>query len=60
MSIIKTLEHELACVRRNEHGQCDQKCDRCDLVLPYEEVETAYIKVITILRVCETIKELME
>jgi len=38
---IFVLETEKKCVLRNIRG-CDRNCEYCDLVLPDEEVLTAY------------------
>lgn len=38
---IKVIQTEKKCVLRNIRG-CDRECDKCDLVLPEEEILTAY------------------
>lgn len=38
---IEVIQNEKKCVLRNIRG-CDRQCDKCNLVLPDEEVLTAY------------------
>lgn len=38
---IEVIQNEKKCVLRNIRG-CDRRCEYCDLVLPDEEVLTAY------------------
>ena len=47
---IKVLSNERACVMRNTAGACDRKCADCDLVLPDEQVISAYRMAVNILR----------
>lgn len=39
--VIEVLKNEKKCVLRNIRG-CDRDCGKCDLVLPDEEILTAY------------------
>ena len=39
--VIEVLKTEKKCVLRNIRG-CSRECEKCDLVLPDEEVLTAY------------------
>ena len=38
---IEVIETEEKCVLRNIRG-CDRDCEKCDLVLPDEDILTAY------------------
>lgn len=40
------MQNELDCVLRNEAGKCNRDCANCDLVLPTEDVVSAYEVVI--------------
>lgn len=46
---IEVIKIEKKCVLRNIKG-CDRKCEYCDLVLPDEEILTAYDLVIEALK----------
>lgn len=47
--VIEVLRTEKKCVLRNIRG-CDRECGKCDLVLPDEEVLTAYDMAIKIIQ----------
>lgn len=47
---IKVMETEKTCVNRQGTPQCDRDCVRCNLVLPAEDVLTAYNMVISALK----------
>lgn len=47
--VINVIEHEKACVLRNIRG-CNHDCTNCDLVLPDEDIISAYNYVIAILQ----------
>lgn len=40
------MQNELDCVLRNEAEKCNRDCANCDLVLPTEDVVSAYEVVI--------------
>ena len=46
--VIEVLKNEKKCVLRNIRG-CDRDCGKCDLVLPEEEILTAYDAAIRVL-----------
>lgn len=46
--VIEVLKNEKKCVLRNIRG-CDRDCGKCDLVLPDEEILTAYDTAIRVL-----------
>ena len=43
-----TIEHE--CMLRNSHGDCDRKCEDCDLVQDDGELHEMYTDVIGLLK----------
>lgn len=43
---IQILQTEKECVGRNNGVNCDRQCDKCDLVLPSEDILQAYDVVI--------------
>ena len=47
---IEIMNIEKSCVKRNEDNFCDRKCEKCDLVLPSDEILDAYDLVITELK----------
>lgn len=47
--VIEVLRTEKKCVLRNIRG-CDRECGKCDLVLPDEEILTAYDMAIRIIQ----------
>ncbi len=49
-SVIRVLENERDCVRRQAAPGCDRECGKCDLVLPEQEVIGAYRIALFILR----------
>lgn len=46
---IKVIQTEKKCVLRNIRG-CDRECGKCDLVLPDDEILTAYDMAIELLK----------
>lgn len=48
--ILKVVKQELACVKRNDGVNCDRHCENCDLLLPVEEIISAYEAVIQLLQ----------
>lgn len=48
--IIEILNIEKECVKRNINKDCNRDCGSCDLVLEDEEILTAYILAISILK----------
>ena len=46
---IEILQTELQCLKRNIDTNCNRECEKCDLVLPEEDIEAAYNKAIEIL-----------
>lgn len=39
---IEIMNTEKCCVKRNEDNFCDRRCEKCDLVLPSDEILEAY------------------
>ena len=39
---IEIIRKEYLCVKRNENGWCDRKCENCDLVMPTEDIFETY------------------
>lgn len=55
---LKVLKTERECVSRNDGGNCDRDCGKCDLVLPSDVVLQAYDYVIA--EISKTLKETKE
>lgn len=48
--MIELLEAEHQCMLRNSHGDCDRKCEDCDLVQDDSELHEMYTDVIFALK----------
>ena len=57
--IIKILNIERECVKRNINKDCNRDCGDCDLVLEDEEILTAYTLAISILKTIQGDRKVM-
>lgn len=48
--MIELLEAEHECMLRKSHGDCDSRCEACDLVQDDGELNEMYTKVIKLLK----------
>ena len=51
--MIELLEVEHECMLRASHGDCERKCDKCELCQDDEELHEMYTKVIDLLKAAE-------
>ena len=47
--ILQIMKTEYRCIKRNETNSCDRKCEKCDLVLPTNDLLDAYEEIIVAL-----------
>lgn len=57
MTTMDVMKNEFECVKRAEKG-CDRQCDKCDLLMDTEVIKLAYMNVLTLLSVNNTMAEI--
>lgn len=54
--MVELLKIERECILRNTHGDCDRRCEVCELVQDDSELHEMYTDVIAMLKAQEPIK----